>query len=103
MPLFHLAPYLAAAVFAAALLATPGSVAATTAVQLARGEALYVQICRRCHGPTGAEGQVGDIRGLPASVLENATQSGPGMMPRIPLASEDVAAIAAYLEGLLRH
>ncbi len=74
-----------------------GQAIADRTAEIARGEALYIANCRECHGPTGAEGEVGDIRGLPARVLQHATQAGIGMMPRIALAREDVAAIAAYL------
>lgn len=89
--------YRIGALFCALSLLLPGAAVSDRAAEIARGQALYVANCRECHGPTGAEGEVGDIRGLPARVLQHATQAGIGMMPRIPLMREDVAAIAAYL------
>ncbi len=66
---------------------------------LATGAALYDEFCFDCHGPTATEGEAGDIRGLPASTVSNATQ-GFEMMPAFDLDADQIRAIASYLASL---
>ena len=67
---------------------------------VALGAALYADNCLQCHGPTAAEGEVGDIRGLGLSTVTGAVRSGPGMMPTISLTPGEISAIVAYLADL---
>ena len=76
--------------------------AADRAALVAEGARIYAEICHDCHGPTATEGEAGDIRGLPVSVIQNATQAGIEMMPVIDLTPDEIAAVAAYLAELAR-
>jgi mono/diheme cytochrome c family protein len=66
---------------------------------IADGAALFAELCVDCHGPTGTDGEAGDIRGLPASTVSNATQ-GFEMMPSFDLEADEIKAIAAWLASL---
>lgn len=63
---------------------------------IAAGAALFDELCVECHGAEATEGESGDIRGLPASTVSNATQ-GFEMMPAFDLNPEEIRAITAWL------
>jgi len=85
--------------YAASLWALCFPAAASDDAALAMGAALYDELCFECHGPTATEGEAGDIRGLPASTVSNATQ-GFEMMPSFDLDADEISAIAAWLARL---
>ena len=73
----------------------PSAVAADDAM-VAAGGALFADLCADCHGADATDGEAGDIRRLPASIVSNATQ-GFEMMPAFDLAPDEITAIAAWL------
>lgn len=87
------------ALLLAALLG-PGAAAAQTDDTATRGAALYGQNCLVCHGPTAAEGEVGDIRWVNLDTITSAVSAGPGMMPAFRLTTDEITAIAAHLARL---
>jgi mono/diheme cytochrome c family protein len=82
-------------------LAAPSTMAADPEL-VAAGSELYDVLCFACHGPTASEGEAGDIRGLPVSVVSHALR-GFEMMPSIPLEPDEITAIVAYLSDLARR
>ncbi len=79
---------------------TSSPAAAQAPDRIARGAEVYAEFCLECHGPTATEGESGDIRGLGRATLTGAVRSGLGMMPAVPLTTEEISAVAAYLDHL---
>ena len=73
------------------------AIAANGDVEL--GRALFETHCAVCHGPTGEDGESGDIRGLSLSVVARATR-GIEAMPEFTFGEHEVEALVAYLAYL---
>lgn len=77
-----------------------------TDASLSRGMQLFVANCAPCHGATGAGGAVGGGALAPAldqsspRIVAEAMIIGPGQMPVFDLPSEDINAVASYIEFL---
>ena len=70
--------------------------------RVAHGAEIYRDFCLECHGATATEGESGDIRGLASATVTGAVRSGLGTMPAVPLTTEEIAAVTAYLRHLYR-
>ncbi len=70
--------------------------------RVARGAEIYAKFCLECHGATATEGSSGDIRGLGRATVTGAVRSGLGTMPAVPLTTEEITAVTAYLRHLYR-
>lgn len=63
------------------------------------GEELYLRNCRACHGPRGASGSGGQIRGSSERTVRRALGGTDGM-PEFDFPEDEVSALVAYIEYL---
>lgn len=66
---------------------------------LARGEAVYVDLCAGCHGEDALGGNGPDITRTPRIFVAEAVR-GVDQMPEVELTEGEIDAVAAYLATL---
>lgn len=69
--------------------------------EAARGRALFFgMMCASCHGLGAEGGRVGpELAGLGIEEVLDATEEGPGGMPRFHLTRDEIRAIVAFLKS----
>jgi ubiquinol-cytochrome c reductase cytochrome c subunit len=78
----------------------------TAGSDVQRGLSLFIGNCAPCHGASAGGGVVGGgaiapaLRDVSPTLVGEAMLTGPGQMPKFPLPSGDVDAIAGYLAML---
>jgi mono/diheme cytochrome c family protein len=70
-------------------------------VSAAFGEALFGQICERCHGPEGLGAEVYTFPIVGCQNIAETTREGPGAMPAFPDLSDNARhSLQLYLDSL---
>jgi ubiquinol-cytochrome c reductase cytochrome c subunit len=92
--------------FVGSLGSGPAIPSVTAGSDVGRGMSLYISNCAPCHGASAGGGVVGGgaiappLHDVSPTLVGEAMLTGPGQMPKFPLPSADVDAIAGYLVTL---